>query len=209
MISVEFRLQHPLLHETLRAVPDQEVTWVRNVQAEEGRTMLIWTTDYDVDEFEDALAADPTVRLRKQIADDRQCLYQVEITDEGARTDLFPLLVDTASVVETATITADGWDCHFVFPDETALDEFFDTCRTRDIDFSIERIHRGYQLGTGETELTADQREALLTAVEAGYFDIPREADLAAIGDELGISDTAAGNRIRRGIKTLLRQSLR
>jgi predicted DNA binding protein len=72
-------------------------------------------------------------------------------------------------------------------------------------------IHRmtqqgaAYQLSDGQ--LTAEQREALSRAVEAGYFDVPRRTTLVGLARELGISDTATSQRLRRGVATVLQDS--
>ena len=56
--------------------------------------------------------------------------------------------------------------------------------------------------------MTAAQREALLTAYEEGYFEEPRKTSQQEVVDRLGISSTAAGGRIRRGMSKLIETSL-
>ncbi|ERG89195.1 MAG: putative DNA binding protein [halophilic archaeon J07HX5] len=51
--------------------------------------------------------------------------------------------------------------------------------------------------------LTDAQLEAMTAAVENGYYDIPRDISTAELGDQLGISDQAVTERLRRGISTL------
>jgi predicted DNA binding protein len=41
-------------------------------------------------------------------------------------------------------------------------------------------------------------------AFERGHFPVPRETSLADLGEEIGVSDTAVSERLRRGIATLL-----
>ncbi|MDX1748149.1 MAG: helix-turn-helix domain-containing protein, partial [Halobacteriales archaeon] len=55
-----------------------------------------------------------------------------------------------------------------------------------------------------ESSLSADQREALTLALDEGYFDVPRRINLITIADRLGISDSAASQRIRRGLSAVL-----
>jgi len=52
--------------------------------------------------------------------------------------------------------------------------------------------------------LTRSQRETLLLALEMGYFEEPRAVTLEDVAAEHGISQPAAGGRIRRGIRRLL-----
>lgn len=51
-----------------------------------------------------------------------------------------------------------------------------------------------------EPKLTQSQREALLLALEMGYFEEPRTAILSEVATELGISQPAAGGLLRRGL---------
>ncbi|WP_435078669.1 helix-turn-helix domain-containing protein [Halococcus sp. AFM35] len=52
--------------------------------------------------------------------------------------------------------------------------------------------------------LTDDQREALLTAFEMHYYDIPRGAHADDVADELGISHQALSERLRRAYEGLI-----
>jgi predicted DNA binding protein len=48
------------------------------------------------------------------------------------------------------------------------------------------------------------QREVLNTALEYGYFNIPREATLTEIADEMGITKTTASNHLRKGERKVM-----
>ena len=66
----------------------------------------------------------------------------------------------------------------------------------------LERIARADEPGAGRTieldaeAITEKQREAAETAMEMGYYETPRGADLAALADELGISRSAVSQRL-------------
>ncbi len=74
---------------------------------------------------------------------------------------------------------------------------------------SVERVH---PLGADETETTAARRlpvtpgqeEALRTALEMGYFAVPKEADADEVAAALGVSKSAFLERLRRGQRALL-----
>lgn len=205
MVSVEFRLDHPIFRETLRQVPAVELEWLRNVPAEDGRVLLFWATIDDVDAFRAAVAADSTIEtLYGVTAVGDRYLCQVELTESGRGTDLYPILLESGSVVGEATVTVDGWDCHFEFADETALSRFFETAREADIDYDIGRVYEPESSDAGGIGLTDAQREALLTALELGYFEVPRKHGLEAVGEELNVSGSAVSERIRRGIRSLV-----
>ncbi len=53
-------------------------------------------------------------------------------------------------------------------------------------------------------ELSATERETLQTAVENGYFEIPRDVTLSTLADVFGVSKTAVSKNLRRGERKLL-----
>ncbi len=56
--------------------------------------------------------------------------------------------------------------------------------------------------------LTPSQEEALIAALNAGYFEVPKEATASDVARELSISKSAFLERLRRGQSGLLRQAL-
>lgn len=61
---------------------------------------------------------------------------------------------------------------------------------------------------TIESSLTKQQREALLAALELGYFDVPRGATATEVADELGISKSSFLGRMKRAQRTVFEQLL-
>lgn len=78
-----------------------------------------------------------------------------------------------------------------------------------DDELSVREVHAG----NGETatvrtdDLTDKQREALVRAVDAGYYDTPRQAALDDLCDELGISKSAVSQRLRKAESTIVKQT--
>jgi predicted DNA binding protein len=75
---------------------------------------------------------------------------------------------------------------------------------------TVERIH---PLGAAEDDpvakrwsITPAQEEALRTALEMGYFSVPREADAGEVAAELGVGKSAFLERLRRGQAGLFAQ---
>lgn len=72
--------------------------------------------------------------------------------------------------------------------------------QTREVvDVHINHVHR-HEPGTEQRfqELTDRQQEVLQTAVEAGYYQLPREATHQDIADELDCSKSVVGQHLRR-----------
>lgn len=75
------------------------------------------------------------------------------------------------------------------------------------------RLERVYPLQSGAKEstsyrwdLTPAQEECIRTALEMGYFTIPRQTTSEAVANELGISKSAFLERLRRGEASLFEQ---
>ncbi|MFB6179148.1 MAG: helix-turn-helix domain-containing protein [Halorientalis sp.] len=118
---------------------------------------------------------------------------------------LLSVLLDTEAIVLEATMTDDEWTFRLRFRSYDDLSSFSRSCREQDISIELQQLYSP----TPSTEnphhdLTPEQREVLATAVEHGYFEVPREITLDELGELLGISDSAASQRLRRGLATLL-----
>lgn len=61
---------------------------------------------------------------------------------------------------------------------------------------------------TIESSLTKQQREALIAALEQGYFNVPRGATATDVADELGISKSSFLGRMKRAQQTVFEQLL-
>jgi len=73
----------------------------------------------------------------------------------------------------------------------------------------VERVgefRRPYGALTGE--LTDRQHEALATAFELGYFEVPREASLAEVADALGCTESTASTHLRKAERALVDATL-
>ena len=109
------------------------------------------------------------------------------------------------------TGTAEAWTFVVRFPTRDGLVTFREHCRAHGIEFSTLRIYHLRESRTSSGErlfgLTDAQREALTVAVECGYFDIPRQCSTADVATELGISDQAASERLRRGVANFVQHT--
>jgi predicted DNA binding protein len=88
--------------------------------------------------------------------------------------------------------------------DRDALDKYRETCENDDLNFRLKAIYKEDANGAAGVRLTDCQREALDTAHNLGYFEIPRQATLADVVEQCGASSQAASERLRRGIGALI-----
>lgn len=211
MIIVEFRLNHPILTHALSQVPETEITWERSDAIDESRVrILLWVEGGDLDAFEAAIEDDPTVATPTRVIEvGERRLIQSELVGEGLRSSVYPLMVEEGGVIQNLTATHGGWEFRAAFPDERSFDRFHGFCRDHGIGFEFKRLYNEQQAdeepGYG---LTVPQRETLIAAVSCGYFEIPRQCSLAELGEDLGISETAASERVRRAVKQLITQTV-
>lgn len=214
-----------VLTSTLRAVPEMVVEVEREVATDPTRPILFcWAAGGSFDRFESALDDDPSAtdvtRLdvvgRGSAAngsdsgdhdDGERRLYRVQATEQA--TTLYSVYVDLGAALLGLVGGAEGWDAKLRFPTRDALSAFRRHCLDEGIDFSLQRLYGPEPPSAGsDDELTGRQRETLELALEEGYFDVPRKTSLSTLGDELGVSDQAASERIRRGVRSVLADSL-
>lgn len=210
MIVVDGRIDSPILREALVGAAGTTIAYEEKYVVDGGIRYFFWAEGGDVDAFDDALEKDPTVTRPRMLAEvgDRR-LYRVDLTEVGQEAATFSTWGELDLVVLDLRATTEGWRARIRFPDRDALGGFLDVCRDRGISFSVEAIVGGADATEDVgVELTPDQREALATALQAGYFEIPRGATLAEVADPLGISAQATSERLRRGMASLVEAAL-
>ena len=162
----------------------------------------------DFRRFEDGLRKDHTVGEFERVIEtgDAEAIYSFEYTDEAK---IFsPIISIENGVVLDMENDGDAWIFTVWMPERANLAALWDTARRNDIDIELLRVNQYAGLDTTDAGLTDSQREALLVAFEAGYFEEPRNATLGEVAAELDISQPAAGGLLRRGIERLIVSSL-
>ena len=104
---------------------------------------------------------------------------------------------------------ADVWRFEVRFASHESFSEFTAYCESDGVDLEVTRVYNPTKPDAGPWYgLTDPQREALDLAVSEGYYDIPRECTTKELADELGISDQAVTERLRRAIVSLTSNTL-
>jgi len=134
-------------------------------------------------------------------------LYRVDWLGE------YENLVEAIDVNEGTILEArrDGrWFFQLRFVDHQNLADFYNFCSANDLDIHVDRVYTLTEesLQGRVFDLTNEQREALVLAVERGYFATPREASMDALADELNITQQAFSDRLRRGNEKVLQNVL-
>lgn len=111
---------------------------------------------------------------------------------------------DAGGALTSARSSAGQWFCTVRFRNHARVSEFKTLCDRDGVTVSLRSIDHEIEDSTPDGPLTPAQRETLELAVERGYFSIPRDTTLSELADQLGVSDQATSERIRRGVQALL-----
>lgn len=208
---VQFHLDSPLLDRAVSADSDVTID-IEKLDSSPSVPLRVvfWARGDSFDEFEDALALDPTVEEFTVLASEQtQRMYSVVVAEGVHCVDLYARSIDLHGVLIDATRDRSGWTMEMLFPDRDAFGSFRRACDEAELSVTVESIHSGHVDRTkADADLTPAQREILSRAVEVGYFDIPRETTLRGLGNDVGVSGQAASERLRRGMETLVRETL-
>lgn len=207
VLIVEYEIETPILRRTVDAVSRIDVEEI--YQSETGATKLIcWAYGDSLDDVDAALDDDETIREYSLLEEsDGRRLYSVTLSEQGQEHLTYPTAAEydigfhEITVVNVTKIRAR-------VPTREALFAYRDVCREKDIPFRIKRLFRESNPSGDRYGITDSQLEALLVALEEGYFDVPRGTTLSAVAEQLDISAQALSARLRRGQTNLLQNTV-
>ena len=210
-ITAVVRVEHPDIVLTKTVTHDQSATVTSVLEAGTDPTSgkffyRIHSSDFR--KFEDGLRNDHTIGEFERVIEtrDEKAIYSFEYTDE-AKT-ISPIISSANGVILDMKNDGNGWLLTVWMPDRTNLAPLWEYAEQNDVDIELLRVNEYASLGETDAGLTDSQREALLVALETGYFEDPRNATLSDVAAELGISQPAASGLLRRGTRRLIVSSL-
>ncbi|ELZ12068.1 Bacterio-opsin activator HTH domain protein [Natrinema thermotolerans DSM 11552] len=203
-LHVAFEASSPslVLAPTFDALPSLEVALERQYALDPARPIAFcWTRCRNRKRLERALAADPTVARFDRIAseDDRD-LYRLQRSETNVVGAYRQWVAAGGELLECRG--ADGrWNVEMRFPDRASFGRYHDFLVDEGVSVELRRLAETDTRSrrAGDPTLTDRQREALSLAHERGFFEVPRETDLAEIAAQLEISNQAVSERLRRG----------
>ena len=169
---------------------------------------LFWVYEPVGDEFLDTVGSYPTVNsvTEMEVFGDRT-LFRLDW--DASQDHLFRCILNNEGQILSATGTSEGWDFELRFPTRDAMSQYQSCCENTHISLELIRVYNPTDPGVGPWYgLSEPQREALMLAVRLGYYDIPRGCTTEELADELGISDQAVTERLRRAIGAFVRHTL-
>lgn len=212
-VLAEFTIESPLLRGTLSSLPEASVDIAEYGLADEKPAKLfVWVTAPDFESFEAALEDDPSVDEYERLeASTSRSFYRLRLSESGYRVLTYGFAIRNDTVPCSARGTNEGWEMKARFPSREAIAEYWEYCRSLGVSFKLQQVSTGSEdddYDPRAPDLSRQQYEAIVTALKKGYFDVPRETTLKSIADSIGISDTDLSYRLRRGLKTVLEDSI-
>ncbi|WP_128477530.1 helix-turn-helix domain-containing protein [Halorussus pelagicus] len=197
-----------LLGWTLERVPEMQIEIERVAVEDEDVTPYFWAAGGDFETFEAVLEDDPSVEGVTTLEDHGdQRLYRVAWKRDSK--GIVYAVSEVDATVLQATSDGTDWSVELLFPDDEMVSEFQEYAATHDLSFELRWLHNSaHPEAFGRYGVTDEQREALVTAYRMGYFEVPGEASLGELADELGISKNAASARLHRGYSNLVENAL-
>lgn len=194
-----------LLGGIITEFPDLSVELERVVPSKRRIVPYLWGYGPDLTAFETALDKAPSIR-NFTVLDriDDGALYKLQWETRAER--LVVGLSETNATILEAHGT-DYWRLLIRFEDTDGLSAFGRYCDENDLSYRLARVNPITDSIVQPTlGLTREQERALAVAAAQGYFEIPREATMADLAEELDISEQAVSERIRRGLTKVLDQ---
>lgn len=195
------------LGEALEANPDTSAKLDRVVAHSPDHVMpFVWITTADRAAFEEAAADDPTVG-DWEVTDslDGTYLYQFDWTDTVS--DRLQTILDHEGVLLEAEGTADHWSLWVRFGSRDHFSEFREYFRQFG-PITLNEITTPQTPSDTQWSVSDKQREALVAAYDAGYYDAPSTATGEEVARGLEVTQQSLSRRTRRGTKRLIEDTL-
>ncbi|MFC4989331.1 bacterio-opsin activator domain-containing protein [Saliphagus infecundisoli] len=202
--SEDFALYHSLTEASEMIVEIERV-----VATLEDRVMpYFWVSGGDQADFEDAFRNDESVQNITEIDKiDGARLYRAEWTENVE--SLVYAYVELGATILQAIGRDKNWELRIRFDDHDTLSEFQDYCEENGVSFELNSLKEQEQpMASAQYDLTTKQRQTLVSAFEAGYFDTPQETTMNELADEFGITQQAVSKRVHAAHKNLIRSTL-
>lgn len=201
--SADFELGRILTVEGMSSIELESL-----VPTGEATVPLFWVYNSTRDSFVEGVQRHPAVNSASEVDvfEDRT-LFTL---DWDANHDhLFRGISEHEGQLLSAIGTPDTWEFELRFPSHDTLSEFTAHCEDAQISLEMTRVYNPTDPEVGPWYgLTEPQREAIRLAVQRGYYSIPRRCTTKELADELGISDQAVTERLRRAIVALVTHTL-
>lgn len=210
VVEVAFPTAAVGLSEALSTDSELHVEAEKVVPTQQNPMPYLWISDGDTENFSQAISNDQSVEsVQLSAVVDGGRLYK--IAWNKSETPLIRWISNNDAVVlhgETEA-KADEWRLNLRVNSRETLEDFQQYCNDHAIRFRLIRLYEMEHAKIGQYSYTEKQQEALITALELGYFEIPREASLEEVANAMGLSTGAVSERLRRGQMNLVHDTVK
>ena len=194
----------------LTAGTETQIEFERVVPVGTNTVPLFWAWNTDLNEFEQRVGAHEQVLdlIAVEEVDDRRLYLLNWDAPEG---EFFEGFTAAETIIRSAYgYNSHAWEFEVLFPTQADLTTFHNHCRENDIQYTLGQMHTLTEAGDHLINgvLTEKQRDALLLALQRGYFQTPRQVTLSELAEEFDISQQSLSDLIRRGNEALLTHAL-
>lgn len=208
-LIAEFSVSSPelTLYEATTAVPGVTLELTNQIATDPERPVLFfWAVGDCLAEFDSAVRDDWTLTDVETYTElETRQLYRAQLSPEVELVS-YPVWVAAGGSRLESTCSKGVWRNRFRFPDRDALHRIRQWCLDNDISFTLHHLYReSVEDGVGSGhDLTDDQVRTLTRAYESGYYEIPRRATAGDLAEDLGVSQQAVSERLRRAYAELI-----
>lgn len=211
LIAVVHVEHHKLaLAPTIEAVPAVEIRVVTNCMTDPETEMFFFQVQHesgDFDEFEVALDRDETVSDPLVVSESETTrMYRFKHLSDTEL--LSPKITELGGLVIEATAAQAGWRLRMQLPNRGTIEELWEYCSENEISFELCQISDNNADSASATNVSEEQRTALIEAYRNGYFQEPRKTSQSDLAEQFDIGPTAIGGRLRRGTRQLVEDML-
>lgn len=186
--------------------PDITIDLERIVPLGDAVIPLFWITSGNADAIESTLLDSPHVEIVRNLTDaGERVLFEVRwnLDIDG----IIQPMIDTNARVLEATGNAEEWEFRIRFAEQDDLNELNQAATNKGIPVTLRHLYNPVP-PEEQSPMSDEQREAITEAYRRGYFDVPRDVTAADLAEEFEVSDSAVSQRLRRGLSTLVRETM-
>lgn len=192
---------------TLKRMPDVRIRIDEIVPTHQSALPFFWVRGCDPESFLAEAEHEPEVydtRMLEEFGD--LALFRAEWRPNAAIVE--GLKRADVTIVELIG-QEDKWTFEIRATDREDFRRFRALFEAQDVSVELHRLYDLQELLAEDSErLTERQRSTLLAAYEEGYFDNPRRTTQAELGEHFDIGRRAVSDRLQRGIRNLIEDTL-
>lgn len=189
------------------AVPEMELTLERwRIESDERLSGFVLAEGTAFETFEGELEDLSTVEEFSLISEGPSVrLYQIRFI---SKTQHLPEYSGVCGVISEIKIESDGLHITAHFPNREEVLKLYRFLESKGMEIETLSLYEARE-SSPTSSMSEKQKEALFTAYEQGYFDVPKDTTLSDLADELNVSPSSVSDRLKRAQQHLVESHIR